>query len=186
MSEVIYREVSIANMSSSIPTDWQTPDDSEEMIEISKNSMGAGMGEYTEFNAFEVPESSDTILLILITDFKEWYEEQGLIWKGWEKELEAYSMTIEDYASLFTAGFIGAGAQKITQEQSLGHTIAGCEAVETVLTYEVYGQEHISYCLLILEENSMAFLMLTGEKNACEKQEEHWNMLRDSIQFHHN
>ena len=121
----------------------------------------------------------------LLKDFKisEISELEGIAWEGWTSLLEAEGMTKEDFIPIIVAGFISEGVEEVTQRQALQHTIHGCEAVEVQIACKIEGEPGIVNLLLVFAENDLGVVVMLGEESACEKYEDTWHEIRDSVQF---
>lgn len=182
-TEVTYKEISVGNMVLNIPTEWIRPDEAEPIIEDTVGAMGEGVAEYCDADAYQDPELDEMALVLLVMRMKNIVEEQGMVWEGWESLLESQHITKEDYLSACIAGFITEGAEEITKTISRQHTIHGVESFEGHVTFKMEGEPGIAYLLVVFAENDLGILLLLGEKSICEKYEDTWNEIRDSVQF---
>ena len=53
-TEVTYKEVSVGSMRLDVPTDWQRPEDIEEIVGDAKSGMGPEMEQYLHADGYEV------------------------------------------------------------------------------------------------------------------------------------
>lgn len=182
-TEVTYKEVSIGSMRFSLPTDWQRPEAIEEIVEETISGMAPGMEQYVLVDAYEVPKSEDVAFLLMVMDMSKAYEAEGMVWEGWQSYLEGEGMTKEDMLPPFIAAMISEGAEEMTQQQILQHTIHGCEAVEGIVTFKLEGEPALVNLLLVFAENDLGVVVFMGEKSAWEEYEDAWHKIRDSVQF---
>lgn len=181
--EVTYKEVSVGSMTLGIPTEWQRRDNIEELEEDAKSNMGPEMEQYIQVDGYEVPQSEDLAFLLMVLEMSKIIESEGMTWEDWTSLLEAEGMTEEDFIPLILGAFISAGAQEVTQQQILQHTIHGCEAVEAQITHKEEGEPWIVNLLLVFAKNDLGVVVMLGEESACEKYEDTWHEIRDSVQF---
>ena len=126
-TEVTYKGVSVGSMTVSVPTDWQRYHDSEEYIEETISGMGSDIAPYVQMDAYEDPKSQDFALSIMVQEMSKITEATGMTWEGWESALENSGMTKESMLTGMAAAFVGEGAEEVTQQETLQHTIHGCE-----------------------------------------------------------
>lgn len=181
--EVTYKEVSVGSMTLGIPTEWQRRDNIEELEEDAKSNMGPEMEQYIQVDGYEVPQSEDLAFLLMLLEMSKIIESEGMTWEDWTSLLEAEGMTEEDFIPIILGAFISAGAQEVTQQQILQHTIYGCEAVEAQITHKEEGEPWIVNLLLVFAKNDLGVVVMLGEESACEKYEDTWHEIRDSVQF---
>ena len=181
--EVTYKEVSVGSMTLGIPTEWQRRDNIEELEEDAKSNMGPEMEQYIQVDGYEVPQSEDFAFLLMLLEMSKIIESEGMTWEDWTSLLEAEGMTEEDFIPIILGAFISAGAQEVTQQQILQHTIYGCEAVEAQITHKEEGELWIVNLLLVFAKNDLGVVVMLGEESACEKYEDTWHEIRDSVQF---
>jgi len=183
---VTYKEVSVDSMRLDIPTDWQRSEDIEELAGAAENAFGSGSEEYLHFDGYDAPEDN-VFLILMVINVSEMYESEGLDWEDWESMLEDEGMSQEDFNSYLISnlvgGMVGAGAQVLTQGQTLQHTIHGCEAIETEVTLTSAGVSSMACVLLVYPTNDLGMLCVFGEESAVEKYEDIWQEIRDSVQF---
>ena len=183
-TEATYEEVSVGSMRLDIPTEWQRPEDIEEIVEDIKSGMGPEMEQYLHADGYEVPGFFEDLgLLLMVMEMSKISESEGITWEGWAPALEAEGMTKEDFLPMIIAGFISEGAEEVTQQQVLQHTIHGCEALEAQVTCKIEGEPGIVNLLLVFAKNDLGVVIMLGEESACEKYEDTWYEIRDSVKF---
>ena len=183
-TEVTYKEVSVGSMRLDIPTEWQRPEDINELVEDAKSDMGPEMEQYMQVDVYEVPGFfEDLVLVLMVMEMSKIIESEGIAWEGWAPALEAEGMTKEDFLPMIIAGFISEGAEEVTQQQVLQHTIDGCEALEVQVTFKIEGEPGIVNLLLVFTKNDLGVVMMLGEESASEKYKDTWYDIRDSVKF---
>ena len=149
-----------------------------------KSGMGPGMEQYLHADGYEAPGFfEDLALLLVVMEMSKISESEGITWEGWAPALEAEGMTKEDYLPIFIAGFISEGAEEVTQQRVLQHTIHGSDAMEAQVTCKIEGEPWIVNLLLVFAENDLGVVMMLGEESASEKYEDTWYDIRDSVKF---
>jgi hypothetical protein len=189
--EMTYKEVSVGGMVVDIPTDWQRPQDIVELVANTKTSF-VGSEEYVHVDFYEAPEE-DVRLVLVVTNMSKIVESQGEKWEGWESVLKAEGMSHEDYSSIVilahiaAVGMLSEGVQELVQElaqaQTIRHTIHGCEAVETEVTFKAEGELRIACVLVSFPKNDLGVVFIVARESVFNKYEDTWHKVRDSVQF---
>jgi len=183
-TEVTYKEVSVGSMRIDIPTEWQRPENIEEILEGMKSGMGPEMEQYLHVDGYEAPGFSEDLgLFLMVMEMSKISESEGIAWEGWTSLLEAEGMTKEDFIPIIIAGFISEGAEEVTQRQVLQHTIHGCEVVEAQVACKFEGDPGIVNLLLVFAKNDLGVVVMLGEESTCKKYEDTWYEIRDSAKF---
>ena len=181
---VTYKEVAVGSMRVDIPTEWQRPENIEGILEDMKSGMGPEMEQYLHADGYGAPGFSEGFwLFLMVMEMSEISELEGIAWEGWTSLLEAEGMTKEDFIPIIIAGFISEGVEEVTQRQALQHTIHGCEAVEVQIACKLEGEPGIVNLLLVFAENDLGVVVMLGEESTCEKYEDTWYEIRDSVKF---
>ena len=180
-TEVTYREVSIGNLKIDVPTDWQRPDNIEDMVDEVIDAMGSGTEQYVQVDGYESSTSEDIYLVALVMEVGKMFEEEGMIWEDWDSLFEEGGMTKEGFLSLMSLGLLMEGAEELTQENIIQHTINDCEALESIITCMVDGKDAKAHILMILGDSNLGLIMLGGNMDDCEKFENSWKTMRDSV-----
>jgi hypothetical protein len=182
-TETTYKEVTVDIMTLTIPTDWQRPEDIDDIVEDVMGGMGPELEPYVRVDGYESPGSEDFALALFVMRMSGMVESWGMTWEGWEKQMEADYMTEEDYLALFAMGFITEGAEEVTQTLTLNHTIHGNEAIEGQFECKIEGEPWINNILLVFAEYDVGLVLLMGEEASVAEYEDVWETIRDSVQF---
>lgn len=177
------QEVLVGNMKVSIPADWQSTREYKPIIEEIIDITGLENEEQVSLDVYQIPESEDISLIIMVLEMTESLSEDDEIWRGWEYEFEAIDMTKEDFASFFTYFIIYDLAVESNTPQNFQHTIHGCEAVETIFTFTEEDEQWMDRTLFVFAENDLGMLVFMVKESICEEYEDTWNEIMDAVRF---